>query len=135
MPPKPDYPSENTMHKRPSSLLSHALPPNITDPTHHVEVFAIQALDDLTGHLLEKHKFSVPPEFLDWIGHEATALTRQVVRRYVESDGLGTPLNPSRAEVTILRLVYETVTPMIVARFQALAGNCDARTELMALQA
>jgi len=62
-------------------------------------------------------------------------LTRQVVRRYVESDGLGTPLNPSRAEVTILRLVYETVTPMIVARFQALAGNCDARTELMALQA
>ncbi len=108
------------MHRRLFMAGSQAI--HIKDPAHHVEVFAIQALDDLTGHLIKQHMFDVPPDFLDWIGQEATNLTRLVVKRYMDSAGDSAALNPSRAEIAILRLVYQTVTPIIEARFEALSA-------------
>jgi len=120
------------MHRRLS--LAGGQPTHFQDTTHHVEVFAIQALDDLTGHLIQQHKFSVPPDFLDWIGQEATNLTRLVVRRYVDNAGTDAALNPSRAEIAILRLVYQTVTPMIKSRFEALTAAQTQRASRVALQ-
>ena len=105
------------------------------DAAHHADVFAVQALDDLTGHLIQQHRFCVPPDFLDWIGHEATHLTRHVVRRYLDGLGAGAALNPSRAEVTILRLVYQTVTPMVKARFEAMTATRSVAGNPTGLQA
>ncbi len=95
---------------------ANVLPPIVNSAIHRAEVLAIEALDDLTGKLIKTHS-KVPAEFLDWVGSDATHLARQLVHECMKDERFARCMQSSQAEVTILRLIHETVMPIVQHQF------------------
>ena len=111
------------MERRRATRSFGTLPASSREPAHHAEVLAIEALDSLVTKLIRKNDNCVPPEFLDWVGTEATQLAVQIVRKYLEYDAFVKKMNSDRAEVTVLRVVYQAIMPLVQARYSDLTGN------------
>ena len=111
------------MERRRATRSFGTLPASSRDAAHRAEVLAIEALDSLVNKLIKKNDNRVPPEFLDWVGVEATQLAVQIVRKYLEYDAFVERMNSDRAEVTVLRVVYQAIMPLVQSRYSELTGN------------
>ena len=100
----------------PTMRSTKALVPIVNTPMHRAEVLAIEALDDLTGKLIKTHS-KVPAAFLDWVGSDATHMARQLVHESMKDERFVRCMQSPQAEVTILRLIHETVMPVVQHRF------------------
>ena len=111
------------MERRRAARSFGTLPATSREPAHRAEVFAIEALDSLVAKLIKKNDNRVPPEFLDWVGVEATQLAVQIVKKYLENEAFVERMNSDRAEVTVLRVVYQAIMPLVQSRYSDLTGN------------
>lgn len=106
------------------------LPDTSRDSAHRAEVLAVAALDDLVGRLISKNNNRVPHDFLDWVGTEATEFAVEVVRRYMEHEGFAERVASDRAEVTIMRVIYRAILPIVEQRFQYLTEDIEQMAAL-----
>jgi hypothetical protein len=95
---------------------SRKLAPIVNTPIHRAEVLAIEALDELTGKLIKTHT-QVPPEFLDWVGADATHFARQLVHQSMKNVDFARDMQSAQAQSTILRLIHDGVMPLVQHRF------------------
>nr|WP_315488873.1 hypothetical protein [uncultured Rhodoferax sp.] len=104
------------------------LAPAVNNDVNRAEVIAVEALDALTGRLIKTH-CGVPAEFLDWVGTDATNFAQQLVRRSMKEEGFARAMQSARAEVAILRLVADTVMPLVRRRlFETMATRIHFRS-------
>jgi hypothetical protein len=111
------------MERRRATRSFGTLPATSREPAHRAEVLAIEALDSLVAKLIKKNDNRVPPEFLDWVGVEATQLAVHIVKKYLENEAFVERMNSDRAEVTVLRVVYQAIMPLVQSRYSDLTGN------------
>jgi len=95
---------------------SRKLAPIVNTPIHRAEVLAIEALDELTAKLIKTHS-QVPPEFLDWVGADATQFARKLVHQSMKNLDFARDMQSAQAQSTIQRLIHNDVMPLVQHRF------------------
>ena len=113
----------NIMDRRRSTRSLATLPTPGTDLAHRAEALAIEALDALVNKLIRKNNNRVPPDFLDWVGTEATQLATSIVKRYMENEAFVARMKSDRAELTVLRVVYRAIMPIVHTQYSELTEN------------